>query len=522
LKLSEAGIAEGILPAVSASSSSPLMRTALVVACAFVLSALIAGCTVPGKERLAGTPDDMPPSLNYLSGDALGWMIVDTDPKRAETEQLVKTLGLPDANLAAPIVATLVDGDDAGAKWIGGAAGVEHYTTRRDEASRLTFIDVAHRTALEKDLRAAGWTRTSTNLDAGHDRTMRLWTRTDADKGELGAVGVADDALIGAATRADLQAQLRHTRRYTASERTGIVDYTIDALEATPLAVVVRSDQLRTDLRTLVSDSPALNEMSRWLTQASAIYALRDGWIGAVPAGGKRADSHVRVIGRMDWARAATQVPEPKPVDRPKAADLADADWAVAMTNPGSYVKDVVDAISDGGNEFVTDEDAPKGTPKLGTLLDKLDGQALVTREGSNINVDVSVDGTSSTKSRATQAIKLVGLQKLVAVGYHAGRLRFAVDTSSFLRSQSTAPGFTATTLSSADLANLAMDAAGKAPSKPVAWVYLAKSPCDPSKPAAGWIAWHSPSQRLAWSFDVPVAQKGAAGATRCSSLLAS
>ncbi|MEO6866677.1 MAG: hypothetical protein ABI200_01505 [Gaiellales bacterium] len=511
----------------SASSSSPVLRIALVALIVFSLGALVAGCTVPGKSHFVGTPKNMPPSLHYLPGDALGWIMVDTNGKRADAQRLEQTLGTqPDTDLAGPILVGLIRGDGPNDidTWVGHAAGIVRYTARSGEPSKLTFVDVAHVGALEKVLHRSGWTRTATQLDAGRGHQLRLWTRAGTAKDELGAIGVASDALVGAKTRTDLAALVKDTKRYSADQRASTIQYTIDALKSSPISIVFRSDQVRSDLRTLVNDNPAFLEMSRWLTKASSIYALRDGWIGAVPASGARAKTDIHLIGRMDWARSATQVPEPKGVPRPKPADLVGADWAVEIANPGSYAQDVVNAISDGGNQFVTKLDDPKGTPKLDDLLNKLDGPALITGHKGYVAVTVQVKDPTQTEQEAKAAIKLAGIGDWVDVANLGAGTGLTIDVQTH-RGTMMSDAVATTPKVAAEMSDQAtqifdtMNAAGKAPSQPVAWVYQAKSPCDAAHPAAGWISWDSTSQRLTYSFDVPVVQGVHRAVNPCSTL---
>lgn len=506
----------------------------LVVAIAI----FVGGCAAPGAARLAGPPEGMPPSLAYIPGDSLGWIVADTDERRAASVQLRRTLGAG-SDVADRILGSVVADDDGAAierpRWVGPTVGVAMYTLRSGDASRLTFVDVDDRSAAEDTLRDAGWKeREGDGVDAGGDDALALWTREgrDDDAPVALALALADDALIAAATKPQLLELAGHARRYDASERPATAEYTIDALRASPVAIVYRSDALRADLRTLVRDDAALVELTRWAFQTSSMYALRDGWIGMVPAGGSRRATNVRVVGRMDWVRAATEVPEPRPVPRAALERVAgDARLAVAFDDPGAYLGDLLDAITDGGMEFTTDQDAPTGTPELQPLLDRLDGGASVVLRDASVEIAVTTSEPRTLAADLTSAferVRIAGAATTAVEGDDTVVVTIALDAraralvDAAVRRGASVPAAAGERLGDDERIDAAFTAAGRPPTPPVGWLYAAASPCDPSRPVAGWVTWDTKTQRLAWSVDVPVAARTNGGAVRCELLAGS
>ena len=167
--------------------------------------------------------------------------------------------------------------------------------------------------------------------------------------------------------------------------------------------------------------------------------------------------------------------------------------------------------------------DAPKGTPKLQPLLDRLDGGASITLLDDRVEIAVATAEPMALASDLRDAftrLRVVdrvtvqpdGAETIVVAIPLRGTARAFVD--GFV-DRNEAPNDAVANLGSVASTFDAFQAAGRPPTPPVGWVYAAASPCDRSRPIAGWITWDTKTQRLAWSIDVPVVRVDGA-AVRC------
>jgi hypothetical protein len=372
---------------------SPLRTPLLVTFVALVA----AGCTIPGSSRLEGPPAGLPPSLDLVTADALGYLLVDTDPASKLWEPLDGVVGGGNEN---PLLARLHDpvfGDGADpAAWIGDNAGLlvrQFELGDEDAVARAYFADVEDADELEVALEAAGWDRGDDPLP-GPASDGEPWVRDD---GDWRAAAVTEDAILAAKDEAQLEVLLEAADEYAVPERKAMREFTVEAAERSPAAFVFRADLLRTQVRRPFEDDPALLEFARWATDSNVLVALRDGWVGLAPALEEdERDDHVRVVGAAEW------VPDLAPDNTLGAAspDLRakldpSVDVAVALDDPGQHVRELVRAITFGSGQYVTEQDVPDDGDRLELqpLLDRLDRDAAIGYRPGALEVVLEEDG---------------------------------------------------------------------------------------------------------------------------------
>ncbi len=369
------------------------LRIALLwTACALVA----AGCTVPGSSRLEGPPEDLPPSLDLVSADVLGYWLVDTDAESelwAPFEPLVGSNDPGDDPARNGVVdrlhEPLLGPDPETSDWIGDAAGIairEIDTDEPQDTNQLYFADVADRAALEDALEDAGWRRDAdADLPAPADEG-ELWVLTP--EGSQGRAfdpyrmaAVTDDAIIASVSTKGLHSWLRSADEYAVPERKAMREFTVEAAKRTPVAFVYRADLIRTQVRRPFQDDPALLEFARWATDSNVLIALRDGWLGVAPAVDRgEQDDRLRIVGSGEW------VPDLAPditlgqanPDLLAEFDPATTDAAIAIHDPGQQISELVRSITIGAGQYVTPQDVAEEDERLELepLLDRLDGDA--------------------------------------------------------------------------------------------------------------------------------------------------
>jgi hypothetical protein len=417
---------------VSAPSS---FLTRLVVV--LLAAAAVAACAAPGASRLERAPEAMPPSLEHLTADVLGFTLYDTQAApRPALDALYDEVG--------------IDTEDA-RPWIGDHAGVaiRQLPSPREEDvpdDRIWFADVRDREALDEALPAL---------------------RSDGR-----AVKAYDDGVLVAGSRAGLDRFLEAADAYAVPERKAMREYAAEAATKAPVAAVLRFDLIRTQARRPFQDDPALLELARWATESNDLVATRDGWIGVT----KGADpEHARLVGNVEW------VPDlSADVDwgHATAAQLDDvtiaADGVVAVDGIGQHLRVVVDGITRRSNQFATEQDVPAGDHPLDLLpiLDDLDGPSTVA--WNDHEVEVVVRDAGGAVDEVNAALELAGVPG-VARRTQDGFLDVIVT----LRDGGSRPVDRAHATGAAR--------AGKPPRPPIAWLWT-RSLAGCTGPAAGWI----------------------------------
>ncbi len=492
----------------------------LVAACALVA----AGCTVPGSSHLQGPPEGLPPSLDLVTADVLGYTLYDTDP----SSKLWAGLGEETADeFLAALHAGINGGFDPDlddiSPWIGDAAGTalrEFDLDGKTDTSTLYFADVRSRAKLETFLDDAGWSRAKDNNLSGPGEHAELWTHasgcSDTPNGTQGicaapdhvayeAAAVTDDAIVAARSTKALQALLKAADAYAVPDRKPMSDFTVEAAQKVPVAFVFRSDLVRTQVRRPFEDDPALLEFARWATDSNVLIALRDGWLGFAPAlDADRRDEAVRLVGAAEW------VPDLAPDITLGAAkpDLLahlgpDVDVAVALDDPGQHVQELVRAITYGAGQYVTDGDVPDDGDRLELLplLDRLDGNAAIGFGNGLLRVVLEDDQRlASDVVSALDHAGIAAISNVVGPDVTSVEVPVPVVTPKDARRSSnveldmdgvrTTPGPTFRDFSGA----------GKPPRAPFAWIWTAGRGCIGD--TAGWLTFDG-TERMTLGMDV-------------------
>lgn len=448
-----------------------------------VAALLAGGCTVPGSSRLAGPPENLPPSLAYVTADVIGFTLFRTDD--APLEQL----RLPARH------------ED----WIGATAGVairELQIDRDAEPATLTFFDVRDRPALEDALRDDGW--------RARDWPLALDGPTPWSGPDGAAAAVADDALVIAASRDELERWMRMADEYAVPERRAMSEFAVDARERVPVSFVFRFDLLRTQLRRPFEDDPALLELARWATDSNMLIAMRDGWLGIAPPLDLDRDA-VRVVGQAEWVPDLAPGIELEPVDLDVLQRLApDIDVAVALHDPGQQLRELVRAITIGAGQYVTGQDVAEAEAvELLPVLDSLDGDAAVgwDRSARMLAARVEVDEPETVADDLDEAFSAAGVVGDATANDDGIDVAVTgLDQLAGTEPVSTRPGsvmrirLATLETSPSDALDDELAAAGTPPRPPIAWLWRRGDGCVGD--AAGWITWSEPDQ-LGLSVDL-------------------
>lgn len=458
-----------------APSSSRRFRLPAVAALVAFAALVAAGCTVPGSSRLQGPPEQLPPSLHYVTADVFGFTLYDT--AEADLDEL-----------------ELPGGRD---EWIGDSAGVairELQLDADEPPATLTFADVEDPDALRRALKSAGWIVAE---DTGQEGPPTEWERRS---GTRRAMATYDDALIMAQSREELERWVRMADEYAVPERRAMSEYAVEARDLVPQSFVFRFDLLRTQLRRPFQHDPALLEFARWATDSNMLVALRDGWIGIAPPQGRSREG-VRIVGASEWVPDLAPGIELKPASRDTLDELAPGlHWAVALHDPGQYLRELVRAITIGAGQYATGQDVAEGEKvELLPVLDDLEGQAAIG--GSGRYVEAFVEGGDA--GALQQVFETAGLDGSVEAD--DGAVRVEIGRRPSASGDRIAREF------------VAGDAAGRPPRPPVAWLWKAGGSCV--GPAAGWVTFDGTDElRLSMAVDPAGAGEacpgGLAGAT--------
>lgn len=489
-------------------------RAVLLIALIAVAALVASGCARAGSGLLEDRPAELPASLDFVPGHSMGWLVLDTDTGSARWRSLTQTLGV--ASPRAPLEGLLgrmlgADVNDARdlQPWIGDVAGVAVMAAEVDaDDALLGFADVRKRSALEQELRERGFRRgPGGRLGSGVGQRLRLWV-PPAGSG-LPTLGVADDAVVAARSKAALKTILGRTDTYTASTRKATNEYTMAALRRVPAALVFRSDYVRDQLRYAVSEDPAALELTRWFTAASTVSAMRDGWVG-LAAQARASRPSVRVLGTFDWIADISRVGEPGPVSRAALDRLPAATAsALALRNPGMYGQDVLMAATSNALGFSTSEDVPSSRREVRILdlLADLTGVATVSRVGDEVRLETTVKDAAGLSQTVGDALHLAGLDDRTSVRA-SGRRQVQAVLRLGPRSGAGAIAADPGTLGDRGDYAAAFGAAGRPSNTPIAWMWSSASPCNADLPSAGWLDWDRAS-RMSFSVDVPVTATG-------------
>ncbi|MCW2927872.1 MAG: hypothetical protein JWM86_1840 [Thermoleophilia bacterium] len=468
------------------------------------------GCTVPGAGRLEGPPEDLPAVLDYVTADALTTTLLDADPAAKRWARFETALGAGDANLAlAPHWERFLGAEatpTAAAAWAGDVTGTARYTidrasTSADDASLLWFAGVRSRAKLEDWLREHGWKRAKGDLGGELGAGFDVWIATeDVDGAEAGALGVSSKALLGARNRPALRELVAAADRYAFPDRKALADYAVDAHAASPVAVLFRTDLLRTQVRRLVEEDPAMLELVRWTTVSKLLLAARDGWFGLAPPIDASRDS-VRIIGKVDWVADLAPDLRLKPADRALLAEFVpDASIAVALHDPGQVLEDAINGITRGGNQFATEGDVKDAGKRVDLLelLEDLDGDAAIAHDARRGTYLATIrTDAGEIEARVREALDLAELPARVdAVDGGVGIL---VNPNGGNIAPYSVTGSRDLTNPEGALAT-AFAPAGKPPRPPIAWLWQGGTQCD--GPTAGWVTYDG-VERFTFSLDV-------------------
>lgn len=450
--------------AVSAPSSTRthVARSFALLAIAFV----VASCAAPGAGRLQGAPAGMPPALEHVTADVLGFTLYDTDPGSTRWE----STGLPADDVLAALYDTIGQDADAVEPWIGDHAGIalrQLDVPGTEGATSVFFADVRDRDALDAamdELRGAG-------------RAVEAW----------------DDAVVIAPSADALDDFVDAAGEYAASDRRAMRDYAAKVATTVPVGVVFRFDLVRTHARRPFEGNPALLEFARWATESDVLLATRDGWLGiAPPLDDARVGTAVRVVGNVEW------VPDlAEEIDwgsaNPDLLDTADeqADVVVSFDDPGQHLAQLLEGITRRNGQYATDQDVPDEDerPEVEPLFEKLGGAAVLQWDRGLLRLFV-VDGAQGiTQLDAAIRQVLPGAR----VADRGGNLEVVVPLrqdriDGDLRS---------------DRAQ-ALQGSGKPPSDPIAWLWT-RSLGRCSGPAAGWVAFDGVGE-MTMSLDATLA----------------
>lgn len=510
-------------PVHSAAVSAPRFFFVLVIALTAALVA--AGCTVPGAGKLDGPPKDLPEVLDLVTADALTTTLLEVDPEADRWKRLEPAVGSGDENgpLAAHWGRFL--GSSAtptgAAEWAGDVTGAARYTidretTEADDASMLWFASVRSRSKLEAWLEGNGWERAKGDLGGDRGSRFEVWL-PDGDlkeSADVAALGVSGDALLGARDRPALRELVAAADRYAFSDRKALAEYAVDARAASPMVVLFRTDLLRTQVRRLVEDDPAMIELVRWTTVTKLLLAARDGWFGLAPPVEGSRDS-VRIVGKVDWVQGLAPDLKLGPADRDMLGEFVpEASVAVALHDPGQYLEDIANGITRGGNQFATEEDVADKDDRieLFELLEDLDGDAGFAWDARRkVFLATVMTDAKDIVERVREAFELVEVPARVdAVDGGVGVLvdPAAGDIAAWGIERGLDPIIEAG--EPIDEIDDLFAPAGKPPKPPIAWLWQGGTEC--SGPTAGWITYDG-VERLTFSFDVALSP-AVAGAT--------
>jgi hypothetical protein len=479
---------------------------------------LAAGCAAPGANRIAGPPEGLPPSLDYVTADVLGFTLYDTDPGS-------KLWGGVEAVRAESTLAELYDAigmtADEVEPWIGDHAGVavrQLDVPGVSDDTSVWFADVRSSDALDSALDEAGWSAPSTTSLPKVNRAMAIAWINDDEDATYRAAAVFEDGIVVARSPDGLERFLEAADEYAVPERKAMAQYAVDAVKKVPAAAVFRSDLLRTGVRTPFQEDPALLEFARWVTETDVLVAARDGWVGIAPSTDKDVNA-IRMIGSFEW------VPDLAPdidwgsadVDQLDKAD-SDTDVAVALENPGQHLIELVRGITFGNGQYATDQDVADDGDRveLEPLLEQLDGAATLGWDAREGQLTMQVDGAGDVADDVNEQLCRSGID-----GFALDDDGLRVELSSpFLLDEpvdcdevrlalarkavpGTAPG------RAADAA-----LAGEPPRDPVVWVWT-RSLGDCLGPVAGWLTFDGEGEM---SFSLRAAVESAAVSTEDSS----
>lgn len=490
----------------------PLVLLAAVVA---------AGCTVPGSSRLQGPPDGLPPSLDLVTADVLGYTLYDTDPESKLWAALGDGAG-PDLLAAQHAGLTggfATDLDDV-EPWIGNATGTvirEFDLDGKTDTSTLYFSDVRNRPKLEAFLDDNGWSREERRELSGGGLTGALWTHVsacdDVNPGTLPvcasptylayeAALVTDDAVVAARTTKALKALLRSADEYAVPERKAMSEFTVEAADNVAAAFVFRADLIRTQVRRPFESDPALLEFARWATDSNVLIALRDGWIGLAPSLDEdRRDEAVRIVGAAEWVPDLAPDITLKPASGAILSDVGDGvRFAVAIDDPGQHLAELVRAITIGAGQYVTDQDVADESDRLELLplLERMDGAAAISYAADYL--ELILEGDDDLAADITVALKHVGVDTTVgSIG--AGRMfvRIPLDTGALKGTGSITRVETFREFAKA----------GTASNPPFAWFVAHGGGCIGD--IAGWLSFDG-TDRITLGADVELHAAAAAG----------
>jgi len=524
----------------SPRSSSRARRYVALLVTLVLVACMATACTAPGAGRVLDKrkPKGLPKALHFVPGDAMGWMLLDTDAGSRRWAAIDGATGEPTSeheldSLFLRVFGADLDRGEMVDPWIGASAGVALMGVDVDAPdSQLAFAEVRSRGKLERALRDGGWVRAKRQLGGGDlAGELTLYEpKAHRDAPRLATIAISDDVLLAAASTKGLEAILADTDEYAADERKATSDYTVTALSRVPAAIVFRSDIIRDQARRFVADDPALLEVSAWLVRTPFVSAMRDGWIGLAPPTSAQAGSgDIRIVGSFDWLKDIADPVRPKPAPAALLNELpGDTTAAIALHNPGQYGASVIDAITGGGSSFATKLDGTTSTSpvQLFDVLDSLNGDAgIAFTERGVLEARVrsaDADKVAQDVNTISRDLKLPALSGEARTGAVVVRASIPPTTDAdvmdvIVRSDATD--------SVADLA-----AAGKPPRTPVAWLWLRDTdacgkedaaPADGAPqvelmqrepdPIAGWVTYDG-TIRMSISLAMPVE------AIRCAS----
>jgi hypothetical protein len=471
-------------------------------------SLVASGCTVPGSARIQGPPSALPEAIRFLPADALGWTLIDPDPDAPKWAPLERPSGIDISAAAytqqwAPFFGDGLDYAAVVAPWVGDRAGTALLSVRLDERdARMGFADVDDRGKLESVLRDAGWKRSDADLGEGVADDLELWRAgADADT-TFTAIGIADDAMVGAVDDTALRDILRQTERNAAIRQKDTNDFSVDALR-TPLAVVFSADIVRDQLRHFVATDRGQLEFYRWFNEMGSVAAWRDGWLGlAPPIDSSRAA--LRLVGAAKWEGELATKGEPTPARLDSLESLgADVRVGIALDDPGLYAEDLIAAGPGDGSSFATEPEEGDDAVNLFELVDRYDGPAALGYYRTRVELRADAGSDSADLLADTKAaLDFARVRRITADADADGEIvvRWGFEAEpAIVAPEHPRLGDTV------ELEPL-FGRAGKPPRPPIAWLYARPTPDDLAcEPVVGWVAWDG-DQRMGYSFDLPVA----------------
>jgi hypothetical protein len=411
------------------------------------IAVLAAGCAAPGASRLQGAPESMPPALEHVTADVLGFSVYDTDPgsdawgstgldAEAALDQLYERVGV-DAAEVEP--------------WIGAHAGVA-----------VRQLDVP-------GTEGGTWAWWADVRDP-----EALLESVEALEGDGRSVQAYPDGVLVATSEAALEDFTDAAESYAVSERKAMREYAAEVATKSPVGVVFRGDLLRTHLRRPFQGDPALLEFARWATESNVLLAARDGWVGAAAPVADDRDGF-RLVGNVEWVPDLAPDIDWGSVD----ADLLDevdasADLAVAIEDPGQHLQELLTGITRKNGQYATEQDVPDGEDRveLEPLLEELDGDAAIGWNGASRTATLRINGAADQAEDVELVLDRLGLDAQVDAVWEDLVVKLVgveVGSDGF-RTRATAA-----------------KAAGPPPRPPVAWVWT-RSIAGCSGPAAGWV----------------------------------